>query len=127
VSQHEEDEDFLTGIENASDEPEFVATDIKDDTISNDAGSGEDIFDISPRMPANGGVADMLVPSLKGSLRGLPTGEIPELAQTGFRDDAHRRYSWDKPIRQVSIILVRKTRTGNPRSPKANGQEFGGI
>ena len=93
VSQCEEDEDFLTGIENASDEPKFVSTDVKDDTISDKAGSGEDNFDVGPRMPANGGMADVLVPSLKGSLRGLPTGEIPELAQTRFRDDTHRRYS----------------------------------
>ena len=46
-----ENEYFLAGIQNASDQPVLVASDVEDDTVANEAGAAKLLPDISPGLP----------------------------------------------------------------------------
>jgi hypothetical protein len=113
MRQNLENENFLAGVKDSSDKAVFIPADIKYDAIADQAGAGEDLFDICPRMPRNGFVAYVSVPGTQGPLSvGVPWS-LPKLSQPTFGDNSHPHLFLRSALRS---IIVRKIRTSKMES-----------
>jgi hypothetical protein len=120
-----EDENLLAGIQNSSNEPEFVAANVEHNAITNNAGRAEIRFDIAPSLPLNRSAVDVCVPRPKRSF-GIPAlGQRPKPSQPRLGDNPHPmllRFF----LSASSLIVVRKIRTGNKKVRKIRSRAVRG-
>src|SRR5712691_1610368 len=79
-----EDKHLLAGVKNPCDQPVFVAADIENDAVANQAGLAKVGLYISPGMPGHGFFADVRMPRPQRSLGILVVGAFPELPESSF-------------------------------------------
>jgi hypothetical protein len=124
MRQHLANKDLLAGVKNSSDKAILIPTDIKYDAIADQAGTGEDLFDISPGMPRDGFVTNMGVPGTQRSFGIFVPWGLPKLSQPTFGDNSHPQLFLRSVLR---AIIVRKIRTGKMKKPYSTGSGTAGY
>ena len=104
--------DLLASVQNASNEPELVSSDVEHAAVSNEVGTAKFGLDIATFLPSDGLAANVRVPRFERSFGILVPCNFPKLLQACLGNDP---YPLLPRLSASGIIIVRETRTGKPK------------